>query len=287
MLSHEEMIALQADKHELLSSRGIRTKQEFILNLIHSYAYVYLSNHVKGKDVLDLGCNTGYGSNILSQSARRVVGVDVSKSAIDIALKENSGSNTEFLLVDGQNLPFNNNNFDVVVNCQVIEHIVDYKIFLDEMKRVLLPNGKAIFTTPNALLRLDPGMKPWYQFHVREFDHVELKDLLDNYFGNVSIEGLFANESTYIFEKNRLNQLREKARKQQRKVPICKVKSKIRNLLPSIIIKYIKLISLKTVQKNSMLDEAFMNEHKLGNFYYHTQDLDNALDLLAVCEKKR
>ena len=135
--------------------------------------------------VLDLGCNTGYGSEILSRKSQKTIGVDVSENAISISRKQYGQCNIDFHLIDGKKLPFNDNQFDVIISCQVIEHIIDYDIYINEIKRVLSPSGIVFFTTPNAFLRLDPGMKPWNQFHVREFNHSELSSLLNSYFVSV------------------------------------------------------------------------------------------------------
>ena len=39
MLSHEEMVGLQAESHELIEEEKIRTKEEYVLHLIHTAAY--------------------------------------------------------------------------------------------------------------------------------------------------------------------------------------------------------------------------------------------------------
>ena len=84
-----------------------------------------------------------------------------------------------------------------LINANQFRSIVDYKHFIDEIKRIITSEGVIIFTTPNALLRLYPEMKPWDMFHVREFNHSDLKSLLDNCFTHVGIFGLFAIESLY------------------------------------------------------------------------------------------
>lgn len=78
MLTHEEMIGIQAEKHGLIDGLNFRTAEQYNLHLIHSFAYVQASILAENKSVLDLGCNTGYGSEILFNNAKRVVGVDVS-----------------------------------------------------------------------------------------------------------------------------------------------------------------------------------------------------------------
>lgn len=50
--------------------------------------------------------------------------------------------------IDLQNIPFKDNMFDFVITEDVFEHISDYKKAFKEIKRVLKPGGKHIFTVP-------------------------------------------------------------------------------------------------------------------------------------------
>lgn len=163
MLTHEEMIGIQAETHDLITTT-FRSVEEYVLQLVQTYAYVTASRVVKNKKVLDLGCNTGYGTRILFDLAKQIVGVDVSENAISFAKNEYGHLGITFKQIDGKRLPFDDDTFDVIASFQVIEHIVDHSKYIGEIQRVLAPNGVVLFTTPNALLRLDPGMKPWNQF---------------------------------------------------------------------------------------------------------------------------
>ncbi len=284
MLTHEEMIGLQAEKHELIDAHNFRSREEYVLHLIHSFAYVQASALAKDKTVLDLGCNTGYGTELLSKAAKRVVGVDVSKEAISTAKKQYGNLGIDFHLIDGKKLPFDDGEFDVIISCEVIEHIVDYNIFLNELKRVLSPTGIVVFTTPNALLRLYPGMKPWNKFHVREFEHSELQTLLETHFSAVQIIGLFAEESTYLIEKSRVSRAREAARKrQQRSHHYLQIRSIVKKAMPTSILNRLKKLLASVTRANKEIDRAFTEQHGLRDFYYRADELETALDLLALC----
>lgn len=283
MLTHEKMIELHAEKHELIDAHNFRSREEYVLHLIHSFAYVQAATFAEGKTVLDLGCNTGYGTELLSKVAKRVVGVDVSKEAISIAKKQYGNFDIDFHLIDGKQLPFDDNEFDVIISCQVIEHIVDYNVYLNELKRVLSSTGIVIFTTPNALLRLDPGMEPWNKFHVREFKHSELQTLLETHFSVVKIMGLFAEESTYLIEKNRLSRAREVARKKQQGSHYYQLRSIVKKIIPTSILNKLKKLLASSSQPNIGIDKTFTEQHGLKDFFYRTDELDIALDLLALC----
>src|SRR5450631_1439685 len=53
----------------------------------HFKVYQFLLQFVAGKDVLDVGCGTGYGSDYLASAARSVIGIDLSSRAVAFARK--------------------------------------------------------------------------------------------------------------------------------------------------------------------------------------------------------
>ncbi|MGB3463655.1 MAG: methyltransferase domain-containing protein, partial [Cyclobacteriaceae bacterium] len=76
-----------------------------------------------------------------------------------------------------------------IVTFQVIEHVKDDELFIEEIHRVLRPGGLAIITTPNIKMTLTRN--PW---HVREYTAQELIDLSKKYFDNVEMKGIAGNE---------------------------------------------------------------------------------------------
>ncbi len=139
------------------------------MSLIHRKAYSRAAELARGREVLDLGCNNGAGTALIAQAARRVRGVDVSPRAIASARRKYRSSGIEFHRVDGAAPQFPDRSFDMVTSFQVIEHVLDVAAYLAEVRRVLRPAGIALLTTPNRVIRLDPGMKPWNRFHVTEY----------------------------------------------------------------------------------------------------------------------
>jgi ubiquinone/menaquinone biosynthesis C-methylase UbiE len=282
MLTHEEMVGLQAEKHQLIDAKEFRTKEEQVLHMMHSAAYARAASFAGGKSVLDVGCNTGYGTDILSRSARRTVGVDVSPEAVRAATQQYGNERIEFQLIDGKQLPFPDASFELVVSCQVVEHVVDYGAYFSEIKRVLTPAGVAIFTTPNAKLRLDPGMKPWTPFHDREFEHMELKSLMSEHFGEARIWGLFAPPELYSVVRDRVARARDAARMTgpgRRRG----LRSLIKKFVPAIVIEQTRALlrsrSLATQRTVGSLGDHF----GANDFYYREADLDGALDFMAIC----
>ena len=83
----------------------------------------------------------------------KVIGIDLSEVRIELAWKmlaehcpELEGK-VEFLTGDGDKpLPFGNEEFDVVVLCAVLEHVVDVFALMDEVARVCKKGGCAVLS---------------------------------------------------------------------------------------------------------------------------------------------
>ena len=123
---------------------------------------------VEGKRVLDIGCSDGTISTILAGNKREVYGVDISKKAVDAAIKK--GIKASVCDVENDDLPFKSDYFDCIVAGEIIEHIFDTDAFIDKCKRVLKKNGVLIITTPNcaslrARLSLLLGRQPAWIEH--------------------------------------------------------------------------------------------------------------------------
>ena len=97
-------------------------------------------------------------------------------------------------------LNIDDNSIDFVVTFQVIEHIQKDKFFLQEIHRVLKPGGKLLLTTPNKLMSL--SRNPW---HIREYTPVEMKNILDKYFNENSVNGVYGNDLVMdYYQKNKI-----------------------------------------------------------------------------------
>ena len=124
--------------------KGIQSKWHHIhYNLVKRI----LGNYKKH---LDVGCAGGTFINFLDKK-KISHGVDISDNQINYAKKNYQTNKHKFFLIKNNILPFKNNNFDIITNLQLIEHlsIKDNKELIREIHRVLKPNGKLIITTPN------------------------------------------------------------------------------------------------------------------------------------------
>jgi len=244
------------------------------LRLIHLKAYADGAERCVGRTVLDIGCNDGYGTAMLATGARRAVGIDVAPKAIEIARGRPEAAHIEFLLVDGGRLPFADAVFDMVTAFQVIEHVEDVATLLGDIRRVLVPGGSAVFTTPNAAIRLDPGMIPWNTFHVREYTAAELAECLRAIFERVEIRGLQAPEPLARIERARVGAARNRARRPR------VVRAIIGALPEAPKARLRRLVSRDQTQGLGQLEG-----YGTADLWYSSDALDDALDLQAICTR--
>ncbi|MDH3671879.1 MAG: class I SAM-dependent methyltransferase [Gammaproteobacteria bacterium] len=286
MLSHDDMLKLQAEHHDLVTIESFRSEKQYVLHLMHQKPYEIAGEIARNKRALDFGCNIGYGSAILNKTSQSVTAVDVSPQAIAAAKARYGASGIQFRVIDGHGLALEGERFDVISSFQVIEHIVDVGSYMRQLRRLLTADGLVVLTTPNAVLRVYPGMRPWNRFHVREYTAAELETLMKQSFKYVEIYGLFADEPLYSIERNRVTRRRERGRIKQEKERKFAYRS-IRKLKP--LQKILLLDKLKAARKSrrkqSVVDPAFVERYSTSNFRYLADDLDNALDLLAICSE--
>jgi len=127
---------------------------------------------------LDLG--VGDGRLTVQIEALHVTGADVSQIALDRARKRLPDA--ELVLVEPDKpLPFADNEFDLVVCIETIEHIRDAQLALSEIRRVLRPGGTLALTTPLAgrLRVLVRGIESPFSPHVRAFTRRSLRSTLE------------------------------------------------------------------------------------------------------------
>ena len=283
MRQNQDVIQFHIANQELIETERFRTLEEYVNHLVHQRAYEEVASMAENRVVLDLGCNVGYGTKVIGAVCSKAVGVDVSPRAVEEAMRRSSKGNVEFRLVDGKRLPFEDRSFDLVASFQVIEHVDDYAPYLSEIRRVLSPSGRAVFTTPNAVIRLDPGMKPHYPFHVREFSAHDLRTLLQGYFPHVEIRGLFAIDDLYAIEFNRCNNARISFRNRDKWT--FRLNARVRSAIPGLVKDELKDI-LRRIQGQPLeLDPAILGKYSTGDFYYREDNLDESLDLMAICHQ--
>ncbi|MGQ9819504.1 MAG: class I SAM-dependent methyltransferase [Candidatus Kapaibacteriales bacterium] len=154
--------------------------------------------------ILDLGSGSWRIPNTIAKYGfKKVVGLDY---FTDQQLEENKKrlklSNVDLVKYSSNFIPFENESFDVISSLCVLEHIIFVEDFLNEIHRVLKPNGKVIILCPNW-----SGVNAYINgiFHIlfKRDRFWQLESLIDASIGVIRsifwyLENLFSKEPHYI-----------------------------------------------------------------------------------------
>ena len=156
----------------------------YLSNHFNKSRFDFFKNYVpnwKGIKVLDVGCGGGLACEFLAKLGANVSGIDLSINSIKAAQEHAKNSNLEINYQCGvaENLPYNENTFDIVLCFDVLEHVADLKIVISEIYRVLKKDGIFLFDTVNrtfksklimiwlledVLKQLPKGLHDWNKF---------------------------------------------------------------------------------------------------------------------------
>ena len=141
---------VEAVKAQYATSKGLNTRLSFhdkYSTNKQGYGNWIVSNYVipKGMKVLEVGCGTGsiwLGQNEIISKLDQLMLTDLSEGMIKTA-KENLGErdNIDYIVADIQDLPFEDNSFDVVIANSMLYHVPNLNQGIHEVRRVLKENG--------------------------------------------------------------------------------------------------------------------------------------------------
>jgi SAM-dependent methyltransferase len=211
--------------------------------------------------ILDLGCGVGHSWQELEP--RETVGLDKDPRVLE-------GQGRVTVAADMRELPFPAHSFDGVLSVQSIEHVPDPERLIAEVRRVVRPQGVAVFATPNRLTfaRPDEIIDP---FHHVEFDARQLRDLARKAFAEVDVLGLFGSPRQLAIvarEKAKLDRL------------LAKDPLRARRLVPRRARMWLYDALLRRNRRHHDPAAAAIEP---DDFRLGADDVDEALDLVAVC----
>lgn len=169
--------------------------------------YHFALPFVKDKSVLDIGSGFGVGSHYLAlNKARRVLGIDCFKPAVEKSREKFSLSNLDFKYMDAVRISLPKETLNVVIAFEIIEHlpVEKHQFFLKAVQKVLKKEGVFLISTPNRFFTSPGAKKPRNSYHLKEFEPEELVNLLKQYFSSVSLKGLRCINKKYLKQRKEL-----------------------------------------------------------------------------------
>jgi SAM-dependent methyltransferase len=99
---------------------------------------------------LDVGCGEGYYTFALAKEARVTVAADVSSSVLRLLgrLSAHDPTRVRRVVTDVERLPFPAGSFDKALCSHTLEHVLDDRVVIAELHRVVKPGGVAVFAVP-------------------------------------------------------------------------------------------------------------------------------------------
>ncbi len=155
----------------------------------HMHRYGWVLPLLMEKDVLDIACGEGYGSALMADHARHVIGVDIDADVIEhAAARYPDQRNLRFEVGSATAIPLPDACVDVVVSFETLEHLREQDAMLSEIRRVLRAQGVLIISSPNRKVYSD-DRDYCNEFHVKELYFDELHTLLHRHFPHVRYFG--------------------------------------------------------------------------------------------------
>ncbi len=169
----------------------------------HLAAYLHARTLAHDKAVLDAGCGEGFGTVLLADTARSVLGIDYADEAITSARATYVRPNLRFERFDVHDVSRVGMAFDLITNFQVIEHLPDPERLLTAIRSALAPGGMLMLTTPNRLTSVSEN-----PVHLREYTAAEMRGLLAPLFSYVRLCSMMGNDKVRAFDRERGRQVR-------------------------------------------------------------------------------
>ena len=145
----------QRKSHAHLNIQARQRKAEKLIAILRQ------QRPLKGLDALEIGTGSGVISNCLAAA----VGESGHVESVDVVDQRIITDGYHYTKVDDTKLPFDDSRFDIVVSNHVIEHVGDRAAqlqHLQEIARVLRPNGVGYLAAPSRWALVEPHFQMWF-----------------------------------------------------------------------------------------------------------------------------
>ncbi|MCX6986540.1 MAG: bifunctional 2-polyprenyl-6-hydroxyphenol methylase/3-demethylubiquinol 3-O-methyltransferase UbiG [Chlamydiae bacterium] len=102
--------------------------------------------------VLDIGCGGGLLTNPLARKGHEVTGIDLSQPSLDFAKQSDDTNSVVYLYADAHKIPLESGSFDVICAMDLLEHVDNPCLVIEQAARLLKPSGVFFFHTFNRNL---------------------------------------------------------------------------------------------------------------------------------------
>jgi 2-polyprenyl-3-methyl-5-hydroxy-6-metoxy-1,4-benzoquinol methylase len=204
------------NKSNPLGGNGERVDIQFTESLQYDSLDMYQKNHIRRYEFVkkyigyedtcgDFACGTGYGTVMLSEKAKMVIGADIDKNVIDIISRRyQENSKVLFLNINLLEIEYKNK-FDTIISFETLEHFYekDMKALLNIFNKALKDDGKLFFSTPYLQEASETAVK--MGFHLTfGIDEEKIKKWLSSAGFRIELV-LYQNYETHNIEANLLN----------------------------------------------------------------------------------
>jgi 2-polyprenyl-3-methyl-5-hydroxy-6-metoxy-1,4-benzoquinol methylase len=154
----------------------------------HLSVYSFASQWASGKQVLDVGCGTAYGSRLMvGAKARSVTALDRDKEFVEALKRAEENKGVAFFQcdLDSGKIDKKDGSIDLLICTNVLEHVAYIDPVIEEFSRILASKGKAILSVPPVATvgMLKENAKN--MFHINNLPHFVWESKLKRYFKDV------------------------------------------------------------------------------------------------------
>lgn len=140
-------------RHPVGSPGFFSDLDDYHFEKLHHLLRLIPFDQYRGRRVLEVGCGAGTDLVRFARGGARATGVDAAPSAIALARQNfaQQGLTADLQVADGEALPFADGAFDLVYAHGVVQYAADDRRLVAECRRVLAPDGQAIFQVYNRV----------------------------------------------------------------------------------------------------------------------------------------